>query len=77
MNNEESTEKEKIMMQWIESGGLITKTLAAKISGLNESQIVRRVQSGELEEYKIKGIKNGFISYRDAVQLERKRAKKK
>jgi len=68
--------KEEIIKTWIDTGGLITKKLASKIAGIAESQILRRIELGELKEYKVDGIKTGFVAFKDALKIERKRKKK-
>lgn len=68
--------KNKFLRIWTEAGGLITKNLASKITEMDASQITRRIQSGELKEYKIDKIKTTFVSLRDTYKIERKRKKK-
>lgn len=58
------------------AGGLVTQKIASLISGLSESQISRKTKTGKIKLYNHPLLTKGLISYKEALELKRERAKK-
>lgn len=62
---------------WIDAGGLITQKTASMITGLSQSEISRKINTGDLKAWTYPGMKGAFVSFTESMNLKRERAPKK
>jgi len=67
--------KENFIKAWIDSGGLITKTVAGKLADLSPSEINRKVKLGVIKSYKMPNQNTVFVGFSEIMSLKRTRKK--